>query len=138
MNAVRLEDGIALSLRDITTELTLGFGLTPSYRFGRTTLFGGIYWRNHPTIERKGEEFSESNHEDVDSGPANMLLHAGVSVQLGKSITGLVLVHQDVTPDPVRYGPGILTAFSNNGVYYSPTGDNPASGRVYWYNDWPR
>jgi hypothetical protein len=23
----------------------------------------------------------------------------------------------------VRYGPGILTAFSNNGVYYSPTGD---------------
>jgi uncharacterized delta-60 repeat protein len=37
----------------------------------------------------------------------------------------------------VRYGPSILTAFSNDGVYYSPNADNPASGRVYWYNDWP-
>jgi hypothetical protein len=38
----------------------------------------------------------------------------------------------------IRYGSGILAAFSNNGVYYSATRDRPASGRVCWYNDGPR
>jgi hypothetical protein len=35
------------------------------------------------------------------------------------------------------YQNGILTAFTNRGIYYSPNGNNPVSSRIYFYNDWP-
>jgi hypothetical protein len=66
--------------------------------------------------------YKSTSSNDLAGGPAATQVYGG-----GARVVTMV-----------RHGPGILTAFSNNGVYYSPTGDNPASGRVYWYNDWPR
>jgi hypothetical protein len=66
--------------------------------------------------------YKSTSSNDLAGGPAATQVYGG-----GTRVVTMV-----------RYGPGILPAFSNSGVYYSPTGDNPASGRVYWYNDWPR
>ncbi len=87
-----------------TGELGWGFGVTPSYRFGDVTLFGGLFYRNHPTIERKGEEVGTYDHEEVDHGPVNILVDAGVAMKLG-AFTALAVVSQDLVDDPVRYGP---------------------------------
>lgn len=92
-------------------EATWGFGVTPAYRFGRVTVFGGGYLRNHPTIVRKGSELYEANDEDTETGPVNVLLHAGAAIQLG-AFSALVLVNQNLDRDPVRYGPGIGLALS--------------------------
>jgi hypothetical protein len=99
------------SIRSRTGEATWGIGLTPAYRFGRWSLFGGAFLRNHPTIVRKGTEYSEYNDEDTEAGPINVLLHVGAAIRFG-AFTGLVLVHQDIDRDPVYYGPGIGFALS--------------------------
>jgi hypothetical protein len=94
-------------------ELTWGFGITPAYRIGRVSLFGGMFLRNHPTIARKGEEIGEMDYsqEEVEGGPVNILLNAGVAVKFG-AFTALALVHQDIDKDPVRYGPSLGLALS--------------------------
>jgi hypothetical protein len=91
--------------------MTWGFGITPAYRLGRVSLFGGVFMRNHPTIVRKGSEYSESNDEDTEAGPPNVLLHAGIAVRFS-AFTALVLVNQNMDRDPVSYGPGIGLALS--------------------------
>jgi len=96
------------------TVATIGFGLTPSYKTGPFTAFGGLFVRNHPTITRKDKEvFDDIDGDgDVEGGPANLLLHAGFAYELGGGVSALVLVHQDVTRDPVAYGPGVGLALS--------------------------
>lgn len=93
--------------------MTLGFGVTPSYRSGAVTLFGGGFVRNHPTTQRKELNtditFSDG---DVEDGPFNLLLHAGLEIEIQRWLSALVLVHQDVTSNPVRYGPGIGVALT--------------------------
>jgi hypothetical protein len=49
---------------------------------------------------------------DVRSGPFNLLLHAGVELALAPRLSALVVVHQDVVADPVRYGPGVGVALT--------------------------
>ncbi|MGE0551175.1 MAG: hypothetical protein AB7O24_12570 [Kofleriaceae bacterium] len=94
---------------------TLGVGISPSYRTGRVTLFGGVFARNHPTTLRK-EIMTDITFDDEDgdvrSGPFNALVHAGVEVQLNRWLSGLVLVHQNVMTEPVRYGPGVGVALT--------------------------
>ncbi|MBA3501271.1 MAG: hypothetical protein M4D80_08480 [Myxococcota bacterium] len=99
------------SLRSTSGEATWGVGITPAYRFGDVTLFGGGFLRNHPTIVRKGTEYSEYNDEDTEAGPINVLLHAGAAVHMG-AFTAMLLVHQNLDRDPVVYGPGIGFALS--------------------------
>jgi hypothetical protein len=91
---------------------TLGFGVTPSHKEGRATLFGGLFARNHPTITRKATEYYDTHSDDVENGPANVLVHAGLAYELGGGISALVLVHQNVSHDPVIYGPGVGVALS--------------------------
>ena len=98
-------------IRSTSGEMTWGFGITPSYRLGRVSLFGGVFMRNHPTIVRKGSEYTESNDEDTEAGPPNVLLHGGIAVRLSP-FTAMVLVNQNLDRDPVRYGPGIGFALS--------------------------
>ena len=74
-------------------------------------MFGGAFFRNHPTIVRKGTEYSDYNDEDTQTGPVNFLLHAGAAVHLG-ALTAMLLVHQNLDRDPVVYGPGIGFALS--------------------------
>jgi hypothetical protein len=81
-------------------------GVTPSYRTGRVTIFGGLTLRNHPTIVEKVDT-NYVDDPDVSTGPWNLIAHAGVSVELGAGVRASVLVHQDLVADPVAYGPGI-------------------------------
>ena len=97
---------------DVSGETTAGFGVTPAYRVTpQLTLFGGVFTRNHPRITRKGEEIGEYNDADTTGGPFNVLVHAGAAMQLG-AFTALLLVHQNLDSDPVRYGPSIGIAIA--------------------------
>ena len=92
--------------------MTIGLGVTPSYKTGSVTLFGGAFARNHPTTQRKElhTDVTFSDDGDVQDGPMNLLVHAGIEVELQKWLSALALVHQDLTASPVRYGPGIGVA----------------------------
>jgi hypothetical protein len=92
--------------------MTVGMGVTPSYRSGAVTVFGGLFARNHPTTTRKEINVQLPDDDDVRSGPFNLLVHAGIELQLAERISALVLIHQDVTADPIRYGPGIGIAIA--------------------------
>jgi len=94
--------------------MTLGLGIAPSYRSGRLTYFGGAFARNHPTTQRKefNTDITFSDNGDVRDGPFNVLLHAGIAVELERWLSAVVVVHQDVVADPVRYGPGIGLALT--------------------------
>ncbi len=85
---------------------TLAVGVTPSYRTGRFTLFGGVTVRNHPTVDQTIRTDIPQD-PDVSSGPFNVTLHAGAAVELGAGVRASLLVHQTVTTDPVAYGPSI-------------------------------
>ena len=100
------------AVHDTTVIATLGAGVTPTFHSGRLTVFGGAFVRNHPTVERKGTETGFYDSEDVEGGPANLLVHAGLSYVLVGGISALVVVSQNVTPDPVQYGPGLGVALS--------------------------
>jgi hypothetical protein len=94
--------------------MTLGLGVAPSYRTGAITVFGGAFARNHPTTQRKemDTDITFSNNGDVENGPFNILLHAGVEFALDRRLAALIVVHQDLTADPVRYGPGVGVALT--------------------------
>lgn len=94
--------------------LTLGLGIAPSYRSGPITLFGGVFGRNHPTTQRKelNTDITFDDDGDVHSGPFNVLVHAGVELALAPRLSALVVVHQDVVANPVRYGPGVGVALT--------------------------
>jgi hypothetical protein len=84
---------------------TFGFALTPTYRTGALAIYAGAYTRRHPTIERKGSElFAQNSDQDVSRGNYNFLVHAGVEYRL-PIISFLATVQQDLTADPVLYGP---------------------------------
>ncbi|MEJ7600420.1 MAG: hypothetical protein WKG01_21100 [Kofleriaceae bacterium] len=97
--------------RDDTSVLTFGLGITPSYRQGPLSIFGGVFARNHPTISRKGIEYEEGS-EDVERGPINALVHLGAAYRFTDVLSGLAVVSQNVTTDPVRYGPTLGVAIS--------------------------
>ena len=62
--------------------MTLGLGIAPSYRSGKVTFFGGAFARNHPTTLRKelNTDVTFDDGGDVESGPLNLLFHAGVEI----------------------------------------------------------
>ncbi len=92
---------------------TLGLGIAPSYRSGKLTVFGGAFARNHPTTQRKEIDVDLFDHGgDVRSGDLNLLLHAGLELELGPWLSAIVIVHQDVTASPVQYGPGVGIALT--------------------------
>ena len=90
---------------------TLAFGLTPSYRTGRVTFFGGITVRNHPTIDPTIRTNIPMD-PDVSSGPYNATLHAGAAVELGAGVRASLLVHETITTNPVVYGPSLALMVS--------------------------
>jgi hypothetical protein len=92
--------------------LTIGLGVAPSYRVGAITVFGGLFARNHPTATRKEMGVLLDNDDSVTSGPFNLLFHAGIELELADRLSALVLIHQDVIADPLRYGPGIGIALT--------------------------
>jgi len=92
--------------------MTFGLGITPSYRMGAITVFGGLFGRNHPTALRKEMNVRFDDDDSVTSGPFNLLFHAGIELELADRLSALILLHQDVIADPLRYGPGIGIALT--------------------------
>lgn len=92
---------------------TLGLAFVPTYRTGNLALFGGAYARRHPTIVRKGtEQYVDDYDEDVSGGVYNVLVHAGIEYRL-PALSVMATVQQNLTSDPVAYGPsfGLAIAF---------------------------
>ena len=86
---------------------SFGFALTPTYRTGNLLVFGGMYSRRHPTIKRKGTELYAMDYDrDVDGGAYNLLVHAGVEYQL-PVVSLTATLQQNLTADPVQYGPSL-------------------------------
>jgi hypothetical protein len=92
--------------------MTFGLGVAPSYRMGAITVFGGLFGRNHPTALRKEMNVRLNDDDSVTSGPPNVLVHAGIEIELADRLSALILLHQDVMDDPLRYGPGIGVAIT--------------------------
>jgi hypothetical protein len=92
--------------------MTFGGGATLSYRIGAITMFGGLFGRNHPTAIRKEMNVRLDNGDSVSSGPFNLLFHAGIELELANRLSVLVLIHQDLMDDPLRYAPGIGIALT--------------------------
>jgi hypothetical protein len=92
---------------------TLGLSLTPTYRRGPVALFAGAYTRRHPTIVRKGtEQFAQnSSARDVDGGNYNVVVNAGIEYRL-PVVSVLATVQQNLTSDPVQYGPSFGLAIA--------------------------
>jgi hypothetical protein len=91
---------------------TFGLSLAPTYRSGNLAMFATAYTRRHPTIKRKGtEELSPDYDSDVDGGNYNLMLSAGLEYRLPVASV-MATVQQDVTRDPVAYGPSFGLAIA--------------------------
>jgi hypothetical protein len=77
--------------------------LTPSYRDGRVTWFGGLTLANHPNLDEKVIDYG--GDPSVQAGPINAIASFGASFELGAGVRASVIVHQDFIANPVRYGP---------------------------------
>jgi hypothetical protein len=86
---------------------TFAFAVTPSYRSGPVTWFGGLTARQHPTIQEKDTEVLTDLDGDVRSGPFNLILSVGLEAKLGPMVKGSLVLYQDLVQDPVTYGPAI-------------------------------
>jgi hypothetical protein len=78
--------------------------VVPSWKTGRLTVFGGGTLRNHPTVEKGSLEVLDVDDE-VEGGPVNFILHAGVDVELGGGLRAMALVYQPIDQNPVQYYP---------------------------------
>jgi hypothetical protein len=93
---------------------TPGFSLTPTYRTGPVALFAGVYGRRHPTIVRKSTEYDYNymdTEQDVDGGPMNWVVHAGAEYHAA-NFAFFATIQQDLTRDPVSYGPSLAVGMS--------------------------
>jgi hypothetical protein len=102
------ENGVSGIEMHTGTESTgsFGLGITPTFRSGAIAFYGGVYARRHPTIERKGMEIGGEYDEDIAGGNYNFMLHAGIEVR-ASVLSFSASIQQDVTRDPVQYGPSV-------------------------------
>lgn len=91
--------------------------LLPSVRVNRSLVaFGGVTFRNQPTntgdaIETK-EAFESDDSAEVRAGPMNMIVAAGVEVDLGAGLKAFTQLAQPITRDPLAYGPSVGAGLS--------------------------
>lgn len=85
---------------------TVGFAVTPSYRSGPTTVFGTGFVRNHP-MSSAGLDLAD---DGISGGPLNFTIAAGVEYSLSPTVSATAIVNQDLSRDPVRYGPSLQLA----------------------------
>ena len=111
--------GFTFSEKGADTEPTLAFDITPSYRIGAFTVFGGMTIRNQPTVDEK-DVSNVPGDANVTVGPYNVTLHAGIEYEIVHALKVMLSVHQTVTADPIDYGPGIAL------MIHTPFGGGPA------------
>lgn len=99
------------------------FGITPSYRTGRLTVFGGVTVGNHPTVEKAGMESGYDGGNDVQAGPLNYVASVGADVALTDNIRASLVVYQPLSQAPVDYGPTLSAGLK------IPLGPEPPAAR---------
>lgn len=85
----------------------LAIGLVPTYSAGSWSVWGGLTFRNHPTIEQKGVEVGIDWEDEVEEGQFNTVLSAGADVELGGGFRAGVTLYQVVQGQPAKYGPSV-------------------------------
>jgi hypothetical protein len=98
-------DPLTIVTREYSTVFTGAVGVVPSYRVDAWTFFGGVTAKNHPTIREK--ETSWGFPTEVDEGPLNAIVHAGVAYDAAERVRFLAELHHTVTDDPVAYAPAL-------------------------------
>jgi hypothetical protein len=93
---------------------TAALGVTPSYRSGPWTVFGGMTVRNHPTMIEEVTSEWVAPEPDVQEGPFNATAAAGIGFRQD-NVEVVADVHQTLTTDPVRYGPAVALTFKVSG-----------------------
>lgn len=81
------------------------FAITPSYRTGRVTVFGGLTVGNHPTVDKAGMETGYDGGSDVEVGPLNYVASVGADVAISDNVRASLVVYQPLSQAPVSYGP---------------------------------
>jgi hypothetical protein len=111
---------------DTIPVLTAALGVVPSYRADNWIFFGGLTVRNHPTVEEKVITNGYSN--DVEGGPANATIHAGVAYDASDRVRFMLEMHHTLTSDPVAYAPAIGFGFELGlGPRHPPPRPEPVS-----------
>lgn len=90
----------------------VALGITPTYRTGRLAIFGGATLRNHPTIEQKGVETGLDLEDEVEEGPLNVVLSAGVEGELGGGVRGALVLYAPIPGPPLEYPPSLAATLT--------------------------
>jgi hypothetical protein len=85
----------------------LAIGVVPTYTTGKMNVWGGLTFRNHPTIEQKGTEVGVDIGDDVEEGSFNTVLSAGADFELGGGFRAGATLYQVVNGEPAKYGPSL-------------------------------
>lgn len=85
----------------------LAIGVVPTWRSGNMSFWGGVTFRNHPTIEQKGTEVGVDIGDDVEEGSFNTVLSAGGDIELGGGFRAGLTIYQVVHGQPAKYGPSL-------------------------------
>ncbi len=117
------------------------WSITPTYRDGALTVFGGIYAAPHPTIVRKGTEYSAVDYDsELESGAYNYVVHAGLEYALGP-VSVLAQVQDDLTRAPVWYGPSFgfaVALHAPESIFRpDPPDHRPSRPPIHRVRDWP-
>lgn len=129
--------GGAVTIRDEGSDTveSLAASITPSYKVDTDlALFGGLTIRNHPTIQQKGmDQVIDDLDLDVDSGPANFLVSAGVEgALLDGNVRLMAVAYYDLSRNPAKYGPGMGVMLSLPlGRRSAPQQQPPPPGMIY-------
>ena len=113
---------------------TFAASITPSFKLDKdVTLFGGLTIRNQPTIQQKGQGVLLLDDVEVESGPANYIVAAGIEGSLADGAILLsALAYYDVSRDPAKYGPGMGVMLSLPfGRRSSAPPQQPPPGAIY-------
>ncbi len=102
--------GYTVDSRGTDNVWTYALQVTPSYRDGPVTWFGGLTLLNHPNLDEK--TIDNGQPPDVSEGPLNVIGAVGASIELSAGVRATVIVHQDFTANPVRYGPSFAALFT--------------------------
>lgn len=79
----------------------------------RLSFTGSATIRNHPTVERTGQEVGQqAGWDNVESGPLNVTLAAGIEYTHQTGVRASLLAYQTLVNDPVQYYPALSAAIT--------------------------
>lgn len=85
----------------------MAVGIVPTFSGGKWSAWGGVTFRNHPTIEQKGTEVGVDFEDEVEEGEFNAVLSAGADLELGGGFRAGATLYQVIRGKPASYGPNI-------------------------------